>query len=53
MHLRAKWVDVVHIFKSQVEKHVSHLTKFLNQKSFIAASMYGLDLAKERVVNKG
>ncbi|CAC5413504.1 unnamed protein product [Mytilus coruscus] len=54
MHLRVKWVDVAHsITESGREPRFTDLTKFIDQKSRIAASMYGLDLAKERVDNKG
>ncbi|CAC5370835.1 unnamed protein product [Mytilus coruscus] len=54
MHLRVKWVDVAHyITQSGREPRFTDFTKLINQKSCIAASMYGLDLAKERVDDKG
>ncbi|CAG2214645.1 unnamed protein product [Mytilus edulis] len=54
MHLRVKWVDIAHsITESGREPRFTDLTKFIDQKSRIAASMYGLDLTKERADIKG
>ena len=53
-HLRVKWVDVAHsITLSGREPRFADLTKCIDQKSRIAASKYGLDLAKEKYDNKG
>ncbi|CAG2222474.1 unnamed protein product [Mytilus edulis] len=54
MHLRVKWVDIAHsITESGREPRFTDLTKFIDQKSRIAVSMYGLDLTKERADIKG
>ncbi|CAG2201460.1 unnamed protein product [Mytilus edulis] len=54
MHLRVKWVDIAHsITESGREPRFTDLTKFIDQKSRIAAFMYGLDLTKEKADIKG
>ena len=53
MHLRVKWVDVAHTITEQGrEPRFSDLTKFIDQKSRIAASMYGVDLVREKSESK-
>ena len=53
MHLRAKWVDVAHSINEPAsgrhgrEPRFSDLAKFVDEKSRIASSMYGLDLTRE------
>ena len=48
MHMRVKWVDVAHsITETGREPRFSDLAKFIDQKSRLATSMYGLDLVKE------
>lgn len=49
MHLRVKWVDVAHsITESGREPRFKDLSRFIEQKSHIAASMYSIDLTKEK-----
>ena len=48
MHVRGRWVDVAHsISESGREPRFSDLVKFVDEKARVAASMYGLDLARE------
>ncbi|XP_055998880.1 uncharacterized protein LOC130047581 [Ostrea edulis] len=48
MHLRTKWVDIAHsITESGREPRFSDLVKFVDDKSRVANSMYGLDLTRE------
>ena len=55
MHLRAKWVDVAHSINEPAsgrlgrEPTFSDLAKFVDEKSRVASSMYGLDLTKENL----
>ena len=59
MHLRAKWVDVAHSINEPAsgrlgrEPTFSDLAKFVDEKSRVASSMYGLDLTKENQPSKG
>ena len=59
MHLRAKWVDVAHSINETAsgrlgrEPTFSDLAKFVDEKSRVASSMYGLDLTKETPQSKG
>ena len=59
MHLRAKWVDVAHSINEPAsgrpgrEPRFSDLTKFVDEKSRVASSMYGLDLTRENSQSKG
>ena len=59
MHLRAKWVDVAHSINEPAsgrpgrEPRFSDLTKFVDEKSRAASSMYGLDLTREKSQSKG
>ena len=59
MHLRAKWVDVAHSINEPAsgrhgrEPRFSDLAKFVDEKSRIASSMYGLDLTRENSQFKG
>ncbi|XP_053392148.1 uncharacterized protein LOC128554860 [Mercenaria mercenaria] len=48
MHLRVKWVDTAHVInESGREVHFTDLVKFVDEKSRVASSMYGIDLIKE------
>ena len=59
MHLRAKWVDVAYSINEPAsgrpgrEPSFSDLSKFVDEKSRIASSMYGLDLTRENSQFKG
>ena len=59
MHVRAKWVDVAHSINEPAsgrlgrEPTFSDLAKFVDEKSRVASSMYGLDLIKENSQSKG
>ena len=54
MHLRAMWADVAHSINEPAsgspgrEAQVSDLGKFVDDKSRVASSMYGLDPAREK-----
>lgn len=49
MHMRVKWVEIAHsINESGREPRFSDLTKFVDEKSRIASSMYGYDLCKDK-----
>lgn len=54
MHLRVKWVDIAHSINEPGtrrpgrEPRFSDLAKFVDEKSRVANSMYGLDLAREK-----
>lgn len=48
MHMRTKWVDVAHnISVRGREPRFSDLAKFVEERSSVASSMYGIDLVKE------
>ncbi|CAC5425025.1 unnamed protein product [Mytilus coruscus] len=48
MHLRVKWVDIAHsITETGKEPRFSDLANFIDKKSLLASSMFGLDLVKE------
>ena len=59
MHLRARWADVAHSINEPAlgypgrEAKFSDLAKFVDEKSRVASSMYGLDLSRENTPNKG
>ena len=58
MHLRSKWADVAHSINEPLtgtpgrEPRFSDLSKFVDEKSRVASSMYGLDLARETSQSK-
>ncbi|CAG2250996.1 unnamed protein product [Mytilus edulis] len=48
MHLRVKWVDIAHsITENGREPRFSDLANFIDKKSRLASSMFGLDLVRE------
>ena len=54
MHLRSRWVDVAYLISEPArgmdpgrEPRISDLAKFVDEKSRVASSMYGVDLTKE------
>lgn len=50
MHMRVKWVDIAHsINESGREPRFSDLAKFVDEKSRVASSVYGLDHARENI----
>ena len=55
MHIRSKWADVAHSIKEPRtgtpvrEPRFSDLSNFVFEISCVASSMYGLDLAREKV----
>ena len=59
MHLGARWADVAHSINEPAlgypgrEAKFSDLAKFVDEKSRVASSMYGLDLSRENTPNKG
>ena len=59
MHLRTKWVDVAYLISEPVrgsnpgrEPRFSDLAKFVDEKSRVASSMYGVDLTRENSQSK-
>ncbi|MCG8069349.1 MAG: DUF1759 domain-containing protein, partial [Candidatus Thiodiazotropha taylori] len=59
MHLRSKWVDVAYLISEPVrgtdpgrEPCFSDLAKFVDERSRVASSMYGVDLTKENGQSK-
>ncbi|XP_053376745.1 uncharacterized protein LOC123527045 [Mercenaria mercenaria] len=53
MHLRTKWVEVAHaITESGREPCFTDSTKFVDEKSRVACSVYGLDLVKNESQSK-
>ena len=59
MHLRTKWVDVAYLISESVrgtnpgrEPRFSDLANFVDEKSPVASSMYGVDLTKENSQSK-
>ena len=59
MHLRSKWVDAVYLISGParcmdpgMEPRFSDLAKFVEKKSRVASSMYGVDLTKENSQSK-
>ncbi|XP_053381765.1 uncharacterized protein LOC128549256 [Mercenaria mercenaria] len=54
MHLRTKWADIAHsIYESGREPSFSDLTRFIDERSRVASSVYGIDIVKENVQYKG
>ncbi|XP_045206017.2 uncharacterized protein LOC123558205 [Mercenaria mercenaria] len=54
MHLRTKWADIAHsIYESGREPNFSDLTRFIDERSRVASSVYGIDIVKENVQYKG
>ena len=54
MHVRGKWVDFAYsIIESGKEPCFSDLVEFVEKKTRVATSMYGLDLASESRYGKG
>lgn len=56
MHLTTKWTDVAYLIREPVrgtnpgrEPRFSELAKFVDEKSCVASSTYGVDLTKETV----
>ncbi|XP_060567693.1 uncharacterized protein LOC132726393 [Ruditapes philippinarum] len=48
MHLRVKWVEIAHVInESGREPKFSDLARFVDEKSRVANSMYGIDIVKE------
>ena len=59
MHLRTKWADIAYFISEPVrgtdpgrEPRFSDLTKFVDEKSHVASSMYSVDLTKETIQSK-
>lgn len=59
MHLRTKWADIAYSICKPIkgtdprrELRFSYLAKFVNEKSCVTSSMYGVDLTKEITQSK-
>lgn len=46
MHLRVKWVEIAHVI-NQSEARLSDLARFVDEKSRVANSLYGMEIEKE------
>lgn len=52
MHMRVKWADIAHgITETGREARFSDLVKFIEQRSCVASSMYGIDLVKDNTMS--
>lgn len=50
LHLRSKWAEIAHsVFESGREPQFSDLTKFVDERSRVATSVYGIDIVKENI----
>ena len=53
MHLRSKWADVAHfICESGREPRFSDLAEFVDKRSQVASSVYGIEMLKESTASK-
>ena len=50
MHLRSRWAEIAHsIFELGREPSFMDLTKFIDERSRVASSVYGIDVVKENI----